>query len=328
MSKPAVVGSGLLVAAMAGAGLAASRSRRRWAAAPDPTDGNALSPVEGTARTVTTEDGAEISLVDSGPADGPPVVLVHGWTEDRRVWSPVVRQLASSGLRLIAYDQRGHGSSGIGRAGYTIEALAADLKAVVEGLDLQDVVVAGHSMGGMAAQAFCVEYPDVAASRLKALVLVATACGDLGRGAAVERYGAKLMSSPFFDKIVSSPRIGPSLVRGSVGKKPVLAHLEAMATMLAATPGPTRGGFLTAMSSMDLSKGIASIAMPVSILVGSHDQLTPLKGAQKMVSLIPGAQLEVVPDAGHMLTYEAPDLVARFIRQAAEAPTEAVSSGA
>jgi len=300
--------------AVGAAGMAAGTAiaYRRWAARPE--DGTtAFGVLAGTDSVVESPDGTHIAVTDNGPQSGRPVVLVHGWTEDRRVWKPVADRLIDSGARVIAYDQRGHGSSGVGSDGYSIDALADDLRAVLEGLDLRDAVVAGHSMGGMAAQAFACRYPEVLAERVAGLVLVSTAAADTGAAGRAERPAVRLMSSPLFQRTISHPTIGPLLTRGSVGRKPTLGQLRATAEMLAATSVATRTGFLSAMGAMDLTARLGNVKLPVTVVVGSRDQLTPLRAGRRIASLVDGASLEVVPGAGHQLPLEAPDLVTRLI---------------
>lgn len=311
------------------AGAAAVATRRQWSSAPDPIEGQTLDRLDGTETEVTSPDGAVISLTDGGEPNGPAVVLIHGWTEDRRVWGPVARRLAGAGLRVIAYDQRGHGRSGVGTDGYTIDAIAADLAAVLESLDLRDVTVAGHSMGGMAAQAFCIEHPGAAATRLRGLVLVATAAGNIGLGPTRTKQAARFLAHPLLDRAMADANLGPILVRGVVGRRPVLSHLQATARMFSGTAAATRTGFLAALGTLELSAGLKQFSWPVSIMVGSRDRLTPLAEARRMAALIPGAQLEIITDAGHMLPYEAPDRVAALIIATArgEEPARPAAAG-
>jgi len=308
--------SNRLIAALglgaAGAAAGTLLAYRRWADQPEP-EGAAFGVLEGTAGSVNASDGTTIAYTEAGDPTGLPVVLIHGWTEDRRVWTPVARRLVEAGRRVIAYDQRGHGASGVGDAGYTIDALADDLRAVLEGLDLHQVTVAGHSMGGMAAQALALHHPDVVNERVAGLVLVATAASEVGVSGRRERQAAWLFASPGFQRAISHPTVGPLLTRGVVGRRPALSHLRGTAEMLANTSVATRTGFLTAMGGMDLTEGLGGIKVPVTVMVGTRDQLTPVASGRRITSLIKGAHLEVVPDAGHMLPLERPEMVTRWI---------------
>jgi len=105
--------------------------------------------------TTTTTDGVEIAYDLTG--SGPPLVLVHGLTESRRAWDPLVPALAEHHT-VVAIDMRGHGESGPA-AIYDPPAMADDVAAVVSGLDLDPPVVVGHSMGGIVVTAFAGAHP-------------------------------------------------------------------------------------------------------------------------------------------------------------------------
>ena len=95
---------------------------------------------------IKTVDGTELFYNDWG--SGRPVVLIHGWPLDADMWSDQAVFLAENGLRVIAYDRRGFGRSSQPWNGYDYDTLAADLAAVMDGLDLKDAVLVGFSMGG------------------------------------------------------------------------------------------------------------------------------------------------------------------------------------
>ena len=95
---------------------------------------------------VTTRGGATIFCKDWGI--GRPVVFSHGWPLDADVWDPQLLLMASNGFRAVAHDRRGHGRSCQSWDGNTMDDYADDLAAVIEALDLRDVVLVGHSTGG------------------------------------------------------------------------------------------------------------------------------------------------------------------------------------
>jgi non-heme chloroperoxidase len=314
--KRVVLGAGGLGLAVLGAavGLAARRQAAAWRAADEITTEELMSLPDGSHSTVTTSDGASLAVLDAG--SGPVVVMAHGWTETSGVWSGVARRLVESGHRVVLYDQRGHGRSTVGDDGITIERLGLDLRDLVVGLDLHDAVLTGHSMGGMTIMALVAMAPEVVGDRAAALVLVSTAAAGVGRvprlNAVIGRALGATMSTRLF-----AGRAGPHLVRGSVGRRPQHAHLAATAAMWAETPGTTRADAFLAMAVMDLREHLAGVRTPVTVVVGSRDQLTPPRLAREIVGRIPDAALVVVPDAGHQLPFEAPDLLASIIVDAA-----------
>jgi pimeloyl-ACP methyl ester carboxylesterase len=103
----------------------------------------------------TIVDGVEIAYDVTG--SGPPLVLVHGITECRRAWDPLVADLATDHT-VVAIDVRGHGESGLAPS-YDSLAMAGDVAAVVASLALPEPLVVGHSMGGIVATAFAAAHP-------------------------------------------------------------------------------------------------------------------------------------------------------------------------
>jgi pimeloyl-ACP methyl ester carboxylesterase len=302
-ARTALVGLG--VAAAAGA-VAARRADQRWATAEDGIRPGDLDLPDGKPLLVTTDDGAE--LVGSVSGEGPVVVLPHCWTGSRTMWAPVAHRLLAAGCQVVLYDQRGHGESTVGDDGFTIPRLGADLKAVLEAVDAHDAVLGGHSMGGMTVQALAVHHPDVLDERVRALVLVSTAASGLGRGNG-DALGRRVVASPGLERAMRS-RAGHAMVRGTVGAGVRRNHLVVTRDLFLACPPEARAGFLSAMQAMDLRKGIAAIAVPTTVVVGTRDRLTTPKLADELVRTIPDAKLVTLPDRGHQLPLEAPDEVA------------------
>ena len=119
---------------------------------------------------------AVLFFTDSGEVpgqQGPPVLLVHGWTCDSNDWVFQLDPLAST-RRVLAADLRGHGRSSAPAGGYSAQSYAADLVALLDRLGIGEVVVVGHSLGGSVAAALAVEHPD----RVRAMVVVEPAYGQ------------------------------------------------------------------------------------------------------------------------------------------------------
>lgn len=302
-------------AVAAGAAVVAARVERRWQAADDPCGPDVLALPEGKAVEVKTDDGSVLSTVVIGPADGDTVVLSHCWTGSHRVWAPVARRLLDRGLRVVLYDQRGHGESTVGTDGCTIERLGVDLRDVLETVGVRDAVVVGHSMGGMTVQAFAAQHPDALARHVRAIVLVATAAGGLGVRGAAPLAGAAI-ASPLVERMMTSPR-GHWLVRRTVGKGPRRAQLAATRDLFVATAPDVRRDFLLAMLAMDLQAGLAGIDVPTTVVIGTRDRLTPPRLGRRLAAALPNSRLVELAGRGHMLPFEAPDDVADAIAEAA-----------
>ena len=298
----------LLALGAAGIVAAAVATERRWKAAHDPVLPEHLRLPEGKPLSVHTSDGATLAATVAG--DGPTVVLAHGWTNGRAVWSPVAHRLVELGHQVVLYDQRGHGESTVGADGYTIARLGADLREVLEAVDAHDAVVVGHSMGGMTIQAFAARHPDDLAARVRAVVLVSTASHGLGNPRAA-RAAEAVLGSRHLDRAMRS-RAGHALVRGAVGRTVRHRHLVLTRDLFVGTPAETRVGFFSAIQAMDLRDDLASVTVPATVLVGTRDRLTPPALGQALADQL-GVPLVRFLDAGHMLPLEEPDEVARVI---------------
>jgi pimeloyl-ACP methyl ester carboxylesterase len=320
--KTAILGAAALA-------VGAAAAYRRFAA-DQGTDSSDLSHDEATAalgwgeldspvhRLVATPDGAQLAVWDIGDAAAPVVVLPHCWGCSHAIWIPVARRLLEAGNRVVLYDQRGHGQSGRGTVPLSIESLANDLATVLQATDVHDAVLAGHSMGGMTIMSLATYRPEVLHARARAVVLVATAAAQMGLSVAlpgVEEAAGRLIASPLVTRFMHSPS-GHRYVRGVFGTAPVKAHLDLTRQLFGDCPGAVRGGYLGAMTAMNLLEGIATIELPTTVLVGSRDRLTSPARAAQMVAAIPGARLVTLADRGHMLPLEDPDIVADEIQRA------------
>ena len=244
---------GATLAAGAAAGAAYKRLASRGAGVTDSgvDDGRlSLGWGEGVTRpdhqVVRTPDGAELAVWDlagDGP-EAPVVVLPHCWGCSHEVWLPVARRLRGQGFRVVLYDQRGHGISTRGTAPLTIETLAHDLTAVLEATDVHDVVLAGHSMGGMTIMSLATHRPEVFNERAKATVLVATAATSVGdRSARKARVASALVASSVVTRAMRAKN-GHLFVRYAFGDSPVRAHLDLTRELFGGCHGPVRGDFL------------------------------------------------------------------------------------
>lgn len=300
--------------------IANGRRRRRdriESSNPSGPDGSRLP--EGRSLVVTTADGAHLAVLVAGPDDGPTVVLAHCWTGMRAIWATVARRLVLGGHRVVLYDQRGHGQSTGGDLPPAIPLLGDDLRAVLEAVDARDAVLVGHSMGGMTIQSYAVEHPDGFAARARAVVLVATAARTLGRAlpvAAVERILGEGRA-----EWTRRGAVGRRVARGALGQQARRAHVDLTLEGLASTTGVARAGFLVAMAAMDLRGAGATLGtVPTTILVGTRDALTPPRAARQLAAGIPGARLQVISGAGHMLPLEEPDRILDAIRATTHQP--------
>ena len=162
----------------AAGGTAAALVQRRAVGPPaveDPCGPEGLAMPSCTFGNVSTDDGVTLAVIEAGDPEGPTVVLAHCWMGGALLWGAVARELADAGCRVVMWDQRGHGSSTLGSSPLTVDQLGDDLHAVLNDLGIRDAVLVGHSMGGMTIQAYAAHHKPDFDSRVRGVVLAATA---------------------------------------------------------------------------------------------------------------------------------------------------------
>jgi len=303
--------------------IAAARLRR----APDADAARALDAAAYVDHVLDTHDRGSIYVVERGGELDPPIVLSHGVTLSVRTWFHQLEELPKEGFRTIAFDHRGHGRSVLGEGGHSVENLGRDVKTVLEGLDLRGAVLVGHSMGGVAVQAFAVDFPEVVAARVAGIVLLST-LSHTPLGSQPTRTKARveklLKRSPDSQWLWDSPNLGFLAARVGFGRDPHPSHVELVRSMMRECPPATRLDAPRALVGLDLLDRLPSIRVPTLVIGGTADLLTPPAYARRIASLIPGAQLELMPGGGHMLMLERTDeldrLIVDFAREVRAAP--------
>lgn len=269
--------------------------------------------------SVPAPHGGSLTATEFLPAsapdeDAPTVVLAHGWTLTRASWEPVVRELLSHrAVRVVTYDQRGHGRSTWGSVrSQSIKALADDLAAVVEALaPTGPLVLGGHSMGGMTVLAYAGRHPSVVRDRVRGVALVSTTATVEGRPEVRGEALAMAVAArvPLLRMGMFVPR---SVLRDlNFGENPDRAHVRSTVRTIASTSLATTGRYFASIRDHDETEALAELAdVPTHVLVGTKDRLTPVEWARSLHDGIPGSRLTVLPGKGHMLTHEATDTVA------------------
>ncbi|MDH6133479.1 pimeloyl-ACP methyl ester carboxylesterase [Kitasatospora sp. MAA4] len=293
-------------------------------------------PAPARQHSVRSADGSRLHAAEYGPEGAPLVVLAHGWTCSTAFWAPVVHRLSDT-HRVVAYDQRGHGRSDIPPTprGHSTTALADDLEAVLAVVvpEGRKAVLAGHSMGGMTIMA-AGDRPGVA-DRTAAALLVSTGPSDLVEELLVIPAGWRpqwlrraLHRQILRSRLPLGPVSGPSkaaLKYATMGPATPADRVEATARIVHACPTGVRARWAAVLGELDVNAGLARLAAPTAIIVGSDDKLTPPVFAHRMVAALssPAGLLEL-PGAGHMAPVERPAEVAAEIRRLVAAHLTAV----
>jgi 3-oxoadipate enol-lactonase len=239
---------------------------------------------------------------------GSAVVLLHGFPLDGRVWESQLKAL-SDRYRVIAVDMQGFGKSK-SEAAFDIEGLARGVHEYLKSIGALPCVLGGLSMGGYVALAFAQMYP----TDLNALMLIDTkAEGDgtvqrEGRMKMIELVrskGAKAVAEAMMPKMVAESTIKANA--------PVVGKLREI--MEACPPKTIEHALLAMRDREDRTGMLASVAMPVLIVVGEQDAITPPAVAEAMKKEMPHARVAVIPGAAHMAVMEKGDEVNRAMRQ-------------
>jgi pimeloyl-ACP methyl ester carboxylesterase len=316
----AVAGAGLAGAGVAG-GVAAGRVVvHRLRNQPDAVAETELAEPEGVEeRWVTASDGAQLRVLErsaEGAGRGT-VMLLHGVALSAAIWRYQLHSLVDAGFRVVAIDQRGHGASTVGSDGLSIERLADDVVEVLKGLDLYDVVLVGHSLGGIVALELAARDPT-ADGRIGALALVATAANPVSGSGIPGARTLALSARPVLSGGAWVAARFPALALGArdvtylgarlvFGDEPSPRHVAFTQTVSAATPAWVVAALLDDILRFDCSDALPGLALPVTVVAGDADRLTPARHAEAVAAAIPGAELLVLPGCGHMVMLERHD---------------------
>lgn len=294
---------------------------------------------------VPTDDGTRIAVEILGDGHpGPTLVFVHGWTFSSRSYH--YQRMLAERHRLVFMDHRGHGESDPGpRENRTVDQIGRDLQAVVEATCAdRDVILVGHSMGGMTVMAFAQQFPEVVRERVVAVAFLATSAG----GSGMIRLGFGQMVGRILGRL--GPRVLQRLghneewVRGlrrfgrdvedlivdhySFASPVSRACVRYTGDMIFGTPFQVMADFLPSIDVHDKREALAQFrGVETLVLNGMQDLLTPPDHSEDIVRLVPGAEHVVVADAGHIIMLEHPELVTEQLLGLIERGTRAAARG-
>lgn len=312
-------------AAAGGALAAAIAVQRRFmkGIAEDPERAALSEPPAGRPLEVRSSDGTILHAELFGPEHGVTVVLAHGWTESLQYWIYQIRSLTEQGIRVVAYDLRGHGDSHPAASDdYSIERFGEDLEAVLSATVPEGTqsVVAGHSLGAMAIAAWAQTH------EVRRLVggaaLITTGVGDLvaehlllpvpriaqalNRTLALHGFLGNRAPLPRF----STPLTAAALRYIAFGPTATPAQVAFFERMLIACPPDVRANIGIAMSELELHDALPRLDVPTIVIAGEEDRMTPPAHARRIAEMLPQLErLTVLQETGHMAPLERPDAV-------------------
>jgi 3-oxoadipate enol-lactonase len=241
-------------------------------------------------------DGCPIQVEVDGPERAPVLMLSNSLGTDLTMWDDQVGAFTKQ-FRLVRYDRRGHGKSGVPAGPYTMERLGKDALAIMDGLGLGQVNWCGLSMGGMVGMWLGANAPE----RIDKLILSNT---SPYMGAAPDLWN---------ERIKTALTAGmPALVEATLERWFTKAFRERnpkvmarIREMVLATPPKGYAACCEGIRDMDQRESLQRIRAPTLIIAGRHDPSTTVEVAEFMQSRIPGAKLVVI-DAAHIANVERP----------------------
>jgi pimeloyl-ACP methyl ester carboxylesterase len=283
------------------------------------------------------------------------VVFSHGYCLSQDSWH-FQRAALRGVVRTVHWDQRSHGRSGRGaaqvqdQAPVSIDQLGRDLKAVLDAAAPDGpIVLVGHSMGGMTVMALAAQYPELIRDRVVATAFVGTSSGRLGEvnfGLPVAGVNAVRRLLPGVLKalgqraelVEKGRRATADLFAGIIKRysfasrdvDPAVARFAER--MIEGTPIDVVAEFYPAFTDHDKTEALACFRdMPVLVLAGIGDLVTPSEHSEAIADLLPDAELVLVPDAGHLVMLEHPEVVtdrlADLLTRAGAVPAGATVGG-
>ncbi len=243
-----------------------------------------------------------IDLAYTRRGTGTPLVLIHGFPLDHTSWDKVASLLESE-FEIITPDLRGFGQSTTLETPYTVSDMADDLAGLLDSLEIEKTVIAGHSMGGYVALAFAKKYPQ----RVSGLGLISSQAvadapdrkeGRYKTAAEVAEKGTVVVADAMTPKLSADVKV-QSIVRAVIekqGKSGVIGALQAMAER---------------EDSMSL---LSLFTFPLLLVHGDSDLLIPIERAREIKAALPSAKLVELPGAGHTPMMEFPEATADGLR--------------
>jgi len=251
--------------------------------------------------TYRASDGAELAFRDEGPHGlGIPLLLVHGWQADGTVWGALVACLREH-HRVITVDLRGAGASSAAPGPYDLDKYSNDLTELIPSLDLDPVVVVGHSMGAAIAQRFAIDNPEA----VEGLVLIAPV------PASGMPMSAKTLE--MFRGLPGNAEKTAAWLKLLTLREPATEVTKLLRDAAAGIRPDVALQAFESWQSANFANEAATIETPTLILAPSGDR--PEFAREKVADIIAGSRFEVLSEVGHYAPLERPNAIATRIEE-------------
>ncbi|TDD44523.1 alpha/beta fold hydrolase [Nonomuraea terrae] len=253
-----------------------------------------------------------MQLYTRSAGTGIPVVLLHAFPLSSAMWLAQREGLANV-CRVITPDLRGFGGSRLGDDEPSIESMADDVAELLDAEGIDKAVVGGLSMGGYVAMAFCRRHPD----RVLGVILADTkAAPDPSPAKANRERIAQAVLSDGSDVLVEE--VLPALIGPTTKERRAMVFGRVKGLVQSAPPGAVAWAQRAMAARPDSFETLGALKVPLLVVVGEEDELSPVSDAEAMARAVPDGKLEIIPKAGHLSAVEQPEAfnaaVADFLR--------------
>lgn len=233
---------------------------------------------------------------------GQTVVMLHGIAGGHLAFAPQVEALALAGYRAVAWDMPGYGHS-VPIEPYTFKGLAASCVAMIESLKCPQVVLVGHSIGGMVAQEVVARRPELVSQ----LVLCGTAPAFAGAGDFAQQQAWVAERTAALDAGRSMADLAETLVPQWIGPAALPEGVRLATHCMGQVPAATWRRALECLVTFDRRADLANIHVPTLLVAGEHDRQVPPAVMRQMAADIPGSTYLEMKGVGHLQNLEAPE---------------------
>lgn len=252
-----------------------------------------------------TANGVAMHYTLDGPAGAPVVTLSHSLATTLAMWDPQMPALTAR-YRVLRYDTRGHGSTDAPAGPYTLDQLAEDARALLAALSIGRTHFVGLSMGGMIGQTLALRAPELFGS----VVLCDTSSRVPPEARSTWDDRIRTATGQGMEPLVE-PTLGRWFTPAFRRARPDV--VDQVAAMIRSTPPAGYAGCCQAIAQLDLTARLGAIKLPTLLIVGEHDQGTPVAASRAIRERIAGSELVVLESAAHLSNMEQPEAFTRAL---------------
>jgi pimeloyl-ACP methyl ester carboxylesterase len=254
-------------------------------------------------KEVRLQNGIRLAYVEAGDPNGEPLLLLHGFTDSSRSFSPMVPYLGR--YRLLIPDQRGHGASDAPDCCYGSSQFAYDARLFLDALAVKRAAVVGHSLGSMVAISLAADHPE----RVSKVVLIgSTALVPVKRGDWLYDNATAVKG-----KLDPTSQFAKDWHPANQPTKVDPAFAEAVNDEILRIPGHVWRGVARELSYVPVGRHATDVKAPVLVLSGGKDSLFTAEHHQSLLKAFPHAEARVFAELGHNPNWEQPEAVASVI---------------